>query len=1143
MSMRVTETDASGPTAPGTGAAGPRSEPLRGAARALAAHMAASLEVPTATSVRAVPAKLLIDNRIVINNHLARARGGKVSFTHLLAWALVRAVRDFPGINVHYAEVDGRPAAVTPAHVNLGIAVDVPRADGSRTLVVPNIKRAEQLSFGEFLAAYDALVSRARADRLTVADFEGTTLSLTNPGGTGTVHSVPRLMAGQSCVVSVGALEYPAEFRGASARTLSDLAVGKTLTLTSTYDHRVVQGAASGEFLRRVHQLLLGEDDFYQDIFAALRIPYAPIRWSADTGAAESAERTAQVRKLINAFRVGGHLMADIDPLVYVQRSHPDLELESHGLTFWDLDREFATGDLAGSDRPMPLREILRVLRDAYCRTVGVEYMHIQDPVQRRWFQERLEAPYTKPSHDEQLRILGKLNEAEVFETFLQTKYVGQTRFSLEGGESAIALLDALMRRAAEEGLDGAALSMAHRGRLNVLTNIAGKTYGQVFREFEGTDRAEGSGDVKYHLGTDGKYQGAAGERLPVTLAANPSHLEAVDAVLLGIARAKQDRHPERPFGTLPVIVHGDAAMAGQGVVAETVQMALLPGYRVGGTVRVNINNQVGFTTLPAEGRSSVYSTDVVKAVQVPVLHVNADDPEAVVRVAELAFAYRQRFHRDVVVDLVCYRRRGHNEADDPSMTQPQMYRLIEARPSVRTLYLESLVGRGDITRDEFEQAHRDFRDRLEQAFAETRQLAAGDGAGPGAEHLTGAGRTAGDAAAPAAEPASTGVAPDELAAVGDAFGRRPAGFAVHPKLDQLLRRREQMARPGGTVDWAFAELLAYGTLLLEGTPVRMAGQDSRRGTFVQRHAVLHDAQDSRAWSPLTALAAHQAPFMIYDSLLSEYAAMGFEYGYSVERPDALVLWEAQFGDFVNGAQIVVDEFVSSAAQKWGQHSSLVLLLPHGHEGSGPDHTSARIERFLQMCAEDNMTVAQPSTAASYFHLLRRQAHGRPRKPLVVFTPKSMLRAKGSASPLADFTSGRFEPVLDDPSHPDPSAVRRLVMVSGKLYHELAARLARQPDPTIALVRIEQLCPLPVEALTRIVDSYPDAELVWAQDEPRNQGAWTYLLSELSPLLPRPLTLISRPASAAPANGSSKRHTAEQADLVARVVTRTAATG
>ena len=1123
-----------------TGApAADESVPLRGAARSLVAHMGASLTVPTATSVRTIPAKLMIDNRIVINNHLIRNRGGKVSFTHLISWALIRAVKDHPGQNKAYAEIDGKPHLVTPAHVNFGIAVDLARPDGSRMLVVPNIKAADTMEFAEFWHAYEDLIARARANQLGNADFADTTLSLTNPGGIGTEHSVPRLMKGQGSVIGAGALEYPAAFQGAAPQVLADLAIGKTITLTSTYDHRVIQGAASGEYLKRVHALLLGADGFYEDIFAQLHIPYAPIHWPASGSDASEDDKPARVQSLINAFRVRGHLMADIDPLEYVQRTHPDLEIASYGLTLWDLDREFVTGEFGGRHQRMHLRDILGVLRDAYCRTVGIEYMHIQDPAQRRWIQERVERPYTKPTHDEQLRILAKLNEAEVFETFLQTKYIGQTRFSLEGGESTIALLDAVMRKAADAKLEEVAIAMAHRGRLNVLTSIAGKTYGQIFREFEGNAYAEGSGDVKYHLGSEGTYRGSTGERIAVSLAANPSHLDAVDSVLAGIARAKQDRRPAGSYATLPVVIHGDAAMAGQGVVSETVQMSQLSGYGIGGTVRVVINNQVGFTTLPHEARSSVYATDVVKAVQTPVFHVNGDDPEAVVRVAELAFAYRQEFHADVVIDLVCYRRRGHNEADDPSMTQPRMYALIEAKRSVRVLYLEALIGRGDITRAEFDQAHRDFQDRLEGAFAETRaalnrpEPPVPEEAATVAElerMLAREGETEG-------EPETTAVTAQVVETIGDAFTARPDGFAVHTKLEQLLDKRRQMSRTGD-IDWSFGELLAFGSLLVEGTPVRLAGQDSRRGTFVQRHAVLHDSRTGDQWTPLAHLTPDQAPFYVYDSLLSEYAVMGFEYGYSVERPEALVLWEAQYGDFVNGAQIVVDEFLSSAEQKWAQHSSLVLLLPHGYEGRGPDHTSGRIERFLQLCAEDNMIIAQPSTPASYFHLLRRQAYTRPRKPLVVFTPKSMLRNRGAISAVADLTQGRFQPVIDDTRVPDKESVTRVLLVSGKLYYDLLAQLEKNPDPNTALIRLEQLYPLPEPQITRILRQYPRAELVWAQDEPRNQGPWTFLLSELGPLLPRPLRLVSRPPSAAPATGSFKRHTQEQADLVQRALAR-----
>jgi 2-oxoglutarate decarboxylase len=1116
--------------------------PLRGMAKSLAANMATSLTVPTATSVRTIPAKLLIDNRIVINNHMQRARGGKVSFTHLIGWALIRALKMFPSQNVYYDELDGKPSVIAPAHVGLGIAIDLPKPDGTRSLMVPAIKRADTMSFGEYLSSYEDLVGRARKGKLTANDFSGATVSLTNPGGIGTVHSVPRLMKGQGCIIGAGALDYPAEFMGASVKTLTNLAISKTITLTSTYDHRVIQGAGSGEFLKIVHELLIGKHNFYEDIFSALRIPYSPIQWAPDISVdlASAVDKTARVQELINAYRVRGHLMADIDPLEYQQRSHPDLDIGSHGLTFWDLDREFITGGF-GTKRMMPLRDILGVLRDSYCRTTGIEYMHIQDPAQRKWVQEKMEKTYVKPTHDEQMRILGKLNEAEAFETFLQTKYVGQKRFSLEGGESTIALLDQILQGAADAGLDEVAIGMAHRGRLNVLTNIAGKTYGQIFREFEGTQdprSVQGSGDVKYHLGTEGTFRGENGEEVAVYLAANPSHLEAVDGVLEGIVRAKQDRKPIGTFSTVPVLVHGDAAMAGQGVVLETLQMSQLRGYRTGGTIHIVVNNQVGFTTPPGEGRTSVYSTDVAKTIQAPIFHVNGDDPEAVVRVAELAFAYRQEFKRDVVIDLVCYRRRGHNEGDDPSMTQPLMYNLIEAKRSVRKLYTEALVGRGDITQAEFEAAHADFQDRLERAFLETH--AAQTSSMPViTEEVAAAHRGLSDSGAnddSIGEPATTGVPESVVHLIGDTFNNKPAGFTVHNKLQQLLQKRLDMSR-NGNIDWSFGELLALGSVLLEGTPVRFAGQDARRGTFVQRHAVLHDRMNGQEWLPLANLSENQARFWIYDTLLSEYAAMGFEYGYSVERADALVLWEAQFGDFANGAQTIIDEFISSAEQKWGQRSSVVLLLPHGYEGQGPDHSSARIERFLQMCAENNMTVARPSTPASYFHLLRRQAYMRPRRPLIVFTPKSMLRLRGATSAVADFTSGKFEPVIDDPRIQDKAAVKRVLFMAGKLYYDLLADLEKNPNSEIALVRLEQFYPLPGAELKQVAEQYPNAELAWVQDEPENQGAWPFFYLQTNKLGTRPIRLFSRAASASPAAGSAKRHASEQSTLIRDALT------
>jgi 2-oxoglutarate decarboxylase len=1118
---------------------------LKGMQKTLATNMDASLTVPTATSVRTIPAKLMIDNRIVINNHLRRARGGKVSFTHLIAWAMVQTLKEFPSQNVYYDEPDGKPSVVAPAHVNLGIAIDLPKPDGTRSLLVPGIKRADTMTFGDFLAAYEDLVARTRANKLTADDFAGITISLTNPGGIGTEHSVPRLMKGQGCIIGAGALEYPAAFQGSSTKTLAELGIGKTITLTSTYDHRVIQGAGSGEFLKKVHELLIGERSFYENIFASLRIPYDPIHWAEDINVdlSERVSKTARVQELINHYRVRGHLMADIDPLEYVQRSHPDLDLSSHGLTFWDLDREYVVGGFAGK-RSALLREVLGVLRDSYCRTVGVEYMHIQDPEERAWFQERLERPYEKPTKEEQLRILSKLNEAEAFETFLQTKYVGQKRFSLEGGESTIALLDEILQGAAEAGLEEVAIGMAHRGRLNVLTNIAGKTYGQIFREFEGTQdpkTVQGSGDVKYHLGTEGTFTAMTGKEVAVYLAANPSHLEAVNGVLEGIVRAKQDRMPPGTFNVLPLLVHGDASMAGQGIVMEQLQMSRLRAYRTGGTIHVVINNQVGFTTPPSEARSSVYASDVAKTIQAPIFHVNGDDPEAVVRVAEHAFAYRQKFKKDVVVDLICYRRRGHNEGDDPSMTQPLMTTLIEAKRSVRTLYTEALVGRGDITQEEFEAAHKDFQDRLERAFAETH--AAQTGTIPvvttDAQPVADLERPDAQQDDTAGEPETTGITQSLVEQIGDAHGNLPEGFTVHPKLRQLLNKRMEMSR-SGLIDWGFGELLALGSLLTEGAPVRLVGQDARRGTFVSRHAVFHDRENGQEWLPLANLSENQAKFWIYDSLLSEYAALGFEYGYSVERPDALVLWEAQFGDFVDGAQTVIDTFISSAEQKWGQRSSVVLLLPHGYEGQGPDHSSARIERFLQLAAEDNMTIARPSTPASYFHLLRRQAYARPRRPLIVFTPKSMLRLRGATSEVADFTSGRFEPVLDDARIQDANAVKRVLLHAGKLHYDLLAELEKRDDAgSFALVRLEQYYPLPDAAINATIAKYPNAEIVWVQEEPENQGAWPFMLMELAPRLPlgRTIRVVSRPASAATATGSSKRSAAEQTDLIARALT------
>jgi 2-oxoglutarate dehydrogenase E1 component len=1131
------------PTAPPV-AAGDDVRTLKGPAARVVSNMNASLAVPTATSVRAVPAKLLIDNRTVINNALQRNRGGKVSFTHLIGFAVVKALAETPEMNNGFTEVDGKPAVVTHEHVNFGLAIDIQKPDGSRTLLVPSVKGAEAMDFAGFWSAYEDIVRRARSNKLTADDFAGTTITLTNPGTIGTVHSVPRLMAGQGTIIGVGAMEYPAEYQGAAPETLARLAVSKIMTLTSTYDHRIIQGAQSGDFLRRVHGLLLGEQNFYDEVFRSLRIPYEPIRWVRDISASheDDVAKQARVQELIHAYRVRGHLMADTDPLEFRQRSHPDLDVVTHGLTLWDLDREFATGGFGG--KPMAtLREILGVLRESYCRRIGIEYMHIQDPDERRWIQERVEVGFPKPDRQDQLTILRRLNAAEAFETFLQTKYVGQKRFSLEGGESVIPLLDEVMTSAAESGLDEVTIGMPHRGRLNVLANLAGKSYAQIFREFEGNQdprSVQGSGDVKYHLGTEGSFKAPDGSQCKVYLAANPSHLEAVNPVLEGITRAKQDRinKGEGGFTVLPVLLHGDAAFAGQGVVAETLNLSQLRGYRTGGTIHVIVNNQVGFTTSPAASRSSFYCTDVARMIQAPIFHVNGDDPEACVRVAKLAFEYRQEFKKDVVIDMVCYRRRGHNEGDDPSMTQPLMYNLIEGKRSVRKIYTESLIGRGDISVEEAEQALRDYQGQLERVFTETRDAIAssqdegtGHGIEPPAEQTS--------SASAAVRP--TAVDLEVIKRIADAFVAPPDGFTVHPKLMPLLQRRAAMASEGG-IDWAMGELFAFGSMLLEGKPIRMAGQDSRRGTFVQRHAVLTDKVTGREWVPLAHLDEGQARFWIYDSLLSEFAAMGFEYGYSVARPDALVLWEAQFGDFLNGAQTIIDEFVSSSEQKWNQRSSVVLLLPHGFEGQGPDHSSGRIERFLQMCAEDNMTVANPSTPASYFHLLRWHAYHEPRRPLVVFTPKSMLRLKAAASAVEDFTSGTFRPVIPETvGEIDPAGVRRVLLCAGKVYYDLLAERAKRAasgGDQVAIVRVEQLAPLPAREIAEAVSAYGDAPLVWVQEEPANQGAWPFMALNLPAALGgRALSCVARTASASPAAGSHKVHDQEQHALVEQAFT------
>ena len=1130
------------PTAAPTPASAPTSAPaeatpLRGAAARIVANMEASLEVPTATSFREVPAKLLEVNRKIINSFLSRNRSGKVSFTHIIGYAIVRAITESaPVMNSAFTtDADGKPAVIRHPHLGLGLAVDQEKSDGSRSLLVPCIKDADTLDFAGFFDAYEDLIRKVRSNKLTPDDFSGVTVSLTNPGTIGTVQSVPRLMPGQGVIVGVGTLDYPAAWQGADPTTLAGLGLSKVMTITSTYDHRIIQGAESGLFLKRVHELLMGRDGFYDAIFRSLGIPYEAIDWSRDANPTTSldamVEKQLNVQKLINMHRVRGHLYADLDPLSTEEpHIHYDLDPLTYGLTIWDLDREFLCDGIGGRER-MKLDQILDILRSAYCDTIGIEYMHIQDPVEKRWIQQQVEGADRTLDTAEKRHILERLNAAEALEKFLGTKYLGQKRFGLDGGESAIALLDTVLSAAADDGMRSAVLGMAHRGRLNVLVNIVGKRYEQLFGEFEGNidpESIQGSGDVKYHLGQTGVFTSPAGNTLPVELAANPSHLEAVDPVVVGMARAKMDAiEPPGEYPVLPILVHGDAAFAGQGVVAETLNLSDIRGYRVGGTVHVIINNQLGFTTNPTEARSSTYSTDVAKMIQAPIFHVNGDDPEAVVHVARLAYLYRRTFNKDVVIDMVCYRRHGHNEGDDPSYTQPLMYRKIEARRTVRKLYTESLVRRGDISLEEAEAALDDFQARLQTALDSTR-------AQGGTKTLDSAPERVYPGVLPHVD---TGVSRAVLDDVLDALDTVPEGFTVHPKLAKQFEARRAMFEQG-EVDWALGEAFAFGTLLHEGTSVRVAGEDSRRGTFSHRHAALVDYEDGSVTIPLEHAARDGAKFWIYDSLLSEFAALGFEYGYSVENPDALVVWEAQFGDFMNGAQVIIDQFIVAAEDKWHQQSGLVMLLPHGYEGQGPEHSSGRIERFLTLAAGDNIQVCNATTSAQLFHLLRRQVRRDVRKPLIVFTPKSQLRAKSSRSPVEAFLSGSFEEVLDDAAITDPSSVQRIVFAFGKVAIEAQAERDAMGTP-VAVVRCEQIYPWPYAGVAEIVAKYSNArEIVWLQEEPQNMGAWNHIKGHLFNAFDdtHHVRLASRQESASPATGVLAVHQAEVHDLMQSAV-------
>jgi 2-oxoglutarate decarboxylase len=1111
-------------------------QPIRGGALRIAQNMEASLHVPTATSVRNFPVRTLEENRRILNKHREATGKSKVSFTHIVAWAILRALDAFPRMNDAYAELEAGAHRIQRDQVRLGIAVDVQKKDGTRTLLVPNIKDAGKLDFAGFVKAFDELVARSRKGTISPDDFMGTTVSLTNPGTVGTTSSAPRLMPGQGVIIATGSLDYPAEYRSMAPRTLGLLGISKVMTVSSTYDHRIIQGAESGLFLARMEELLKGEDGFYERIFEDLGLPHRPVRSETDinpglfgpSGNREEVEKQARVLQLIHAYRVRGHLVADLDPLDSKRTPHRDLDPATYGLTVWDLDREFITNGLSGQDKAT-LREILEVLRDTYCGNIGVEYMYIADPERKDWLQERMESTRNYPALDgtSKRRVLEKLVEAESFERFLHAKYIGHKRFSLEGGEALIPLLDRILNDAAAQGVSEGVIGMSHRGRLNVLATTVGKPLAQIFSEFEGQtdpDSTQGSGDVKYHLGATGTHVGDTGETMIVTVAPNPSHLEWVNPVVEGMVRAKQDALGDHERSrVIPILIHGDAAFAGQGIVAETLNLAGLPGYSTGGTIHVVVNNQIGFTTRPEDARSSTYCTDVAKMVHAPAFHVNGDDPEAVVYVAGLAFEYRQHFKKDVVIDVVCYRRWGHNEGDEPSYTQPLMYAKIKSHTSVAQLYGEQMVRKGVVSREDLDKLWAGKKAEM-QREGDLGPLAKIAKRAP-VEHA----------------PVDGGAMWARLRTVLKVLSSLPEGFEIHPKLLPFVKKRAELLEGKGDVDWATAESLAFGTLLLEGVPVRLSGQDTGRGTFSQRHAVFYDTRNDREYVPLNSVAPAGVPFEVYDSLLSEAAVMGFEFGYAVAEHRALVMWEAQFGDFMNGAQVIIDQFLAGSETKWGQPVDLVLLLPHGHEGQGPEHSSARIERFLTLCAEGNMRVVYPSTPASYFHLLRWQGRDPVEKPLIVFTPKSLLRHPRCVSSLQELAESRFEPVKDDTL--EPSGVRRLVFCTGKLYYDLLKAREDTGARHVALVRMEQLYPVPAAELARAIARYPpSAELAWAQEEPRNMGPWRFVREQfLDGVVPepghRPLHYIGREASAAPAAGSHKLHVVEQ-EAIAREALR-----
>lgn len=1115
-------------------------EPIRGAGARIIENMNASLSIPTATTYRSIPVKLLEENRIIINQYLKQADRGKISFTHIIGWAIVKAIKEMPVMNNSFAVTDGSPVLVQKQHINLGLAVDIEKKDGSRSLIVPNIKKADTMNFAEYFAAYNDIINRSKKNKIEVSDFMGTSISLTNPGTIGTEASLPRLMLGQGAIIATGAIDYPPEYQAATKDVIISLGISKIMTISSTYDHRIIQGAESGMFLKVIHELLIGEHKFYDEIFKDLEIPVTPVYWKPDNNPEdfvginniEEIEKQAKAIQLINMFRVRGHLLAHLDPLKTTAHFHPELDSSTYGFTVWDYDREFITDGLAGM-RSAKLRDILDILHTTYCNKIGVEFRHIQDPGEKDWLQKKMETVRNTPNYDKEVKkhILYKLIQAENFENFIDKKYLGHKRFSIEGSETVIAVLDFLCNLAVEDDVEELMMGMAHRGRLNVLANIIGKSLYTIFSEFEeiiDPNTTQGSGDVKYHLGASGEYKTWNGKKIKVSVASNPSHLEFVNPVVEGTVRAKQKRlNDTEKKKIIPVLLHGDAAFAGEGVVAETLNLSQLQGYSTGGTIHIIINNQIGFTTAPADARSTVYASDVAKMVQAPIFHVNGDDPEATLWVTQLAFEYRQKFKKDVVVDVFGYRRLGHNETDEPAYTQPLMYKTIKSHPTVVEIYRSKLLKEKAVTEDEVKQLDADvdahMNKHYESAKAAKLQFEADIPLAVTKEELK---------AAKTEE--ETKVSIERLNEVVERITEMPEGFSLHPKLKKFIDTRREFLTKDIIIDWAFGEALAFGSLMQEGTSIRLSGQDSARGTFSQRHIVLTDVNTGAEIILHKNIAPEKAGIEALDSLLSESAVLGFEYGYSIADPITLVIWEAQFGDFANVAQPIIDNFIVSSKTKWGLPNNLVMLLPHAQEGQGPEHSSARLERYLELCAEDNMIVSYPTNSAQYFHLLRRQAKAKDRMPLIVMTPKSLLREKMASSVKEDFTDGAFQEIIGD-SEIKPGDAKRVIITSGKVYYDLYKHRKAQNIKDAAIIRLEQFYPYHHDEMKDELAQYKNAKsFVWVQEEPRNMGALAFISLRLPEDIPNglPLKYVTRKESASPAPGSKKAYEESQKKIM-----------